>query len=50
MILTLRASISFTAAVAARGESKRSMSSIAASFAPPCNGPRRLPIAPVTAE
>lgn len=50
MILSLRSSIFSSSAVASCGEEKRSISSIAASLAPPCSGPRSEPMAPVTQE
>jgi hypothetical protein len=50
MILSLASSIARTPRSAASALSKRSISSIAASLAPPCSGPRSAPIAPVMAE
>ncbi|MCY1449887.1 hypothetical protein D9M71_666580 [compost metagenome] len=50
MILSLRSSMRSNSAVASCGFWKRSISSIAASLAPPCSGPRSEPMAAVTQE
>ena len=50
MIFSLRASIPRTPAVASAGVAKRWISSIAASLAPPCSGPRSVPMPAVIAE
>ncbi|MNR28652.1 hypothetical protein D3C85_1459850 [compost metagenome] len=50
MILSLRASMASVPAVASSGEANFSIISIAASLAPPCSGPRRVPMEAVTHE
>ena len=50
MIFSLRASLPNISRSASSGDVQFSIISIAASFAPPCNGPRSDPIAPVIHE
>ncbi|MCY1455099.1 hypothetical protein D9M71_722110 [compost metagenome] len=50
MILSLRASMASVPAVASSGEENFSIISMAASLAPPCSGPRRVPMEPVMQE